>query len=94
MKEWVRRRVSYSDPGSKTATLPIPIESDDQQDDQGTITVTLVAENQAPMTYTVAAAPNNEAMVMVFDDDGPPVFYLLKKIVEWLPRTPDRPSLC
>ena len=50
-------------PGSKTATLPIPIESDDQQDDQGTITVTLVAESQAPMTYTVAAAPNNEAMV-------------------------------
>ena len=60
-------------PGSKTAILPIPIESDDQQDDQGTITVTLIAESQGSITYTVAAAPDNEAMVMVFDDDGPPV---------------------
>ncbi len=64
-------------PGSKTATLSIPIESDNRQEDFGTITVTLIAESPSIVSYSVAASPDNEAMVSVYDDESPPIVSII-----------------
>ena len=47
---------------AKEATLSIPIFSDTKVETDGTITVTLVADNANPITYNVAASPNDTAV--------------------------------
>ena len=57
---------------ARRVTLPIPITSDMDSEEDGTITVTLTADDADPIKYTVAAAPNNSASVQVIDDDSLP----------------------
>ena len=61
--------------GKKEATLSIPIINDDDDENNGTITVTLV-DDSAPIAYTVAASPGHEAQVDVSDDDGVPTILI------------------
>ena len=49
------------------ATLSIPITDDNTLEEEGTITVKLIADNANPITYTVAPAPKNTAEVRVKD---------------------------
>ena len=58
--------------GVTAKTLSIPIANDTVDEENGTITVTLVGDNASPITYTVAPSPNNSARVEVVDDDGLP----------------------
>ena len=57
-------------------TLSIPISSDDVIEDNGIIRVVLIADNASPITYLVAAEPNNSAEVMVVDDDSLPLLQI------------------
>ena len=59
---------------NKIATLSIPIAGDNTDEENGTITVTLVGEitSTSPITYTVASSPRNSATVEVIDDDELP----------------------
>ena len=54
-----------------SAPLGIPIEPDNEVDLDGTIEVTLVADNNSPLTYSVAPSPTNRASVNINDDDLP-----------------------
>ena len=54
-----------------SAPLGIAIESDNEVDLDGTIEVTLVADNNSPLTYSVAPSPANRASVNIRDDDLP-----------------------
>ena len=45
-------------------------------EDNGTITVTLIADNSNPVKYLVAPTPNNTAQVNVYDDDSPPTIMI------------------
>ena len=58
---------------AKDATLSIPIANDTKVEENGTITVTLTADNANPITYNVATSPDNEAEVSVSDDDIPEI---------------------
>ena len=58
--------------GSFATSFAIPIVSDDDTEDDGTITVTLVPDQANPATYEVAASPNNTGNLQVFDDDSLP----------------------
>ena len=65
-----------------SATLSIPVASDDVPEPDGFITVTLVAdqkmENNLPVTtYGVAASPANAGAVMIQDDDSLPAISIL-----------------
>ena len=62
--------------GATEATLAIPIINDDTAEDNGTITVTLIADNASPIKYQVAPAPNNSAQLNVYDDDSPPTIMI------------------
>ena len=62
---------------TKEVTLSIPIVSDTEVESNGTITVTLIADNANPIAYTVGAAPNNSAVVNVVDDDSLPLIEIL-----------------
>ena len=46
------------------ATLSIAIENDEEEEDNGTITVTLTPDTSDPLTYTLASSPNNTADVI------------------------------
>ena len=59
--------------GATEATLPIAITNDIDLERNGSITVTLTADTADPITYTVAAEPNNSASISVFDDDSLPI---------------------
>ena len=59
--------------GKTEATLEIPITSDDQVENNGTVTVTLIADQAATITYLVASSPNDTAIVNVIDDDSLPI---------------------
>ena len=63
--------------GAKVATLSIPIENDSQKEDNGTITVTLIADTASPITYLLAPAADNEAVVTISDDDSLPVIEIM-----------------
>ena len=54
-----------------SAPLGIAIESDSEVDLDGTIQVTLGADNNNPITYSVAPSPANRASVNIRDDDLP-----------------------
>ena len=54
------------------ATLSIAIDNDDDEEANGTITVTLTPDTSDPLTYTLASSPNNSADVIIYDDDSPP----------------------
>ena len=56
----------------KEVSLPITIANDTTIEDNGTITITLAADTADPITYTVAASPNNSATINVIDDDSLP----------------------
>ena len=58
---------------AKEATLSIPITNDTKVEENGTITVTLTADNANPITYNVATSPDNEAEISVSDDDIPEI---------------------
>ena len=58
--------------GKTEAILPISIESDNLDEENGFITVTLVKDDASPITYTVAPSPDESAEVEVIDDDGLP----------------------
>ena len=65
-----------------SATLSIPVASDELPEPDGSITITLVADqkmenNQPVTTYGVAASPANAGTVMVQDDDSLPVVSIL-----------------
>ena len=59
--------------GATEATLPIAITNDTDLERNGSITVTLSADTADPITYTLAAAPNDSASISVFDDDSLPI---------------------
>ena len=59
--------------GVKEATIAIPLTSDTEIEPNSTITVTLLADNMDPFTYTVKAAPDNIATMSVIDDDSLPL---------------------
>ena len=63
--------------GAKEATLAIPIINDTQKEDNGTITVTLIADTASPITYLLAPATDNEAVVAISDDDSLPVIEVM-----------------
>ena len=58
------------------AMLPISIENDSVPEDNGTITVTLIADKATEIKYTVAPSPNNSAEVTIYDDDSPPTIMI------------------
>ena len=58
--------------GNTEVTLSIPIVSDNLDEANGTITVTLVEDDASPITYTVPSSPKDTAEVEVIDDDGLP----------------------
>ena len=58
--------------GVTEATLSIPIASDNLDEENGTITVTLVDESVGSINYTVAPSPDNSAELEIIDDDGVP----------------------
>ena len=59
--------------GITRRTIPIRLNNDDKEEDNGTISVTLTADTSNPINYTVAAAPNNSAAVDITDDDNLPL---------------------
>ena len=63
--------------GAKEATLSVNIANDNAREDNGTISVTLLADNADPITYTVAASPNNSAVKTVIDDDSLPTISIM-----------------
>ena len=54
-----------------SAPLGIAIEPDSTVDLDGTIAVTLAADDNSPLTYSVAPSPTNRASVNIKDDDLP-----------------------
>ena len=52
---------------AKTATLSIAIINDNEDGEDGSITVTLLKDSANPITYTIAASPRNSATVNVID---------------------------
>ena len=59
--------------GVKEAVLSIPVSNDNDNEITGTVSVTLTADNLNPITYSVAASPDNSADVTVYDDDSDPI---------------------
>ena len=53
-----------------TATLSVEIEDDDNPEVNGDLTVTLIADDTDPITYTLASAEEISAIVQVYDNDA------------------------
>ena len=53
--------------------ISFPIANNTLIEANGTITATLVADTSNPITYSVAASPNNSAVVNIIDDESLPV---------------------
>ena len=51
--------------------MPITIVSDTNEEEDGSIIVTLITDSN-PISYTTASAPNNTALLTIYDDDSPP----------------------
>ena len=58
------------------ATLAVPLVSDDTAEDNGTVTITLIADRANEISYFAADSPNNTAAVIVYDDDSPPTIMI------------------
>ena len=56
----------------KEDTILIPIIDDQNTEDAGTITLTLLADN-APISYLIASAPDHTATITINDDESLPV---------------------
>ena len=63
--------LNFNNP-NKEDTISVPIINDENTEDSGTITVTLLADN-TPISYTVTASPNNFATVAISDDESLPI---------------------
>ena len=61
---------------AKEATLSIPITNDTDIEDDGTITVTLTADNANPVSYMLPTSPIPTATLNVYDDDSPPTIWI------------------
>ena len=54
------------------ATISLAIINDQDEEPNGTITVTLTPDTADPITYTLPASSTNSAEVIVYDEDSPP----------------------
>ena len=59
--------------GITRTIIPIRLNNDGLEEDNGTISITLTADTANPINYTVAASPNNTAAVNIIDDDNLPL---------------------
>ena len=59
--------------GITEVMVPIDIINDTNNEANGTITITLIADTADSISYTVAPSPNNSAVVNVVDDDSLPI---------------------
>ena len=62
--------------GVKEAMLSVNIVNDTELENDGTITLTLIADSASSIAYSVASAPDHEAQVTVYDDDSPPKVWI------------------
>ena len=79
-KEVTNYLLVFKGDGPYIATLPILVDDDTQKEEKGSIKVTLNPKTPDSTGsfpgYTIASAPNNEASIDVYDDDGLPIIMI------------------
>ena len=63
--------------GKKEVTFSVTVTNDELPEDNGTVTMTLKPDSSNPINYTVAASPDNSAVINVLDDESLPIVSIM-----------------